>query len=266
MRYFFHLAYKGTNYRGWQRQPQQVNVQEVVENALSQISKTPIFITGCGRTDAGVHASQFFFHLDVTEPWRFDVVSRLNKTLPPDIAVFECLLVEPQQHARHSATQRTYDYFVHTSKNPFLHEVSALYEERNLRLADMQRAVSLLTRYTDFLAFCKTPADYKHTTCRLSSATLFADREGSRLRLQLSADRFLRSMVRVIAGKLIEVGRGKLSVDELEDHLASGKAFRALLPAHPQGLFLSKVSYPFLDLPNHGELFPQNVAVVWAAV
>lgn len=267
MRFFFHLAYKGTNYRGWQRQPRQVNIQEVVENALSQILKTPIFITGCGRTDAGVHASQFFFHLDVEEPWRFDVVSRLNKTLPPDIAVFDCMPVEPDHHARHSATHRTYDYFIHTSKDPFLHEISALYEEKKLRLDDMQRAVLLLTRYSDFLAFCKTPADYKHTVCRVSSAALFADSRGHRLRLQLSADRFLRSMVRVIVGRLLDVGRGKLSIDQLEHHLATGQSFKALLPAHPQGLFLSKVNYPFLDIPNRGELFlQQNAAEVWMAI
>src|SRR6185369_12831579 len=120
-------------------------------------------IMGCGRTDAQVHASQFFFHTDIKDPWDFDLLFRINKNLPSDIAVFEIIPVEENQHARFDAIARTYDYFIHTYKDPFLSGVSSLYLERNLDLEEMRRAVTLLTQYNDYRAFCKSPAGYKHT-------------------------------------------------------------------------------------------------------
>jgi tRNA pseudouridine38-40 synthase len=267
MRYFFHMGYKGTLYRGWQRQPNQPNVQEVVENALTQILKVPAFATGCGRTDAQVHASQFFFHTDIDAPWNFDLPFRLNKTLPPDIAVFDIIPVEENQHARHNAIHRSYDYFIHTYKDPFLSESSSLYLERNLDVAKMKMAASLFTRYNDYKAFCRTPADYKHTLCKVTSATLFSDASGSRLRFKISSNRFLRKMIRTLVGKLLEIGRNELSMEELEHHLITREPFKALEPAHPQGLYLSKVTYRFLDLPPRPEFsLAQNQADQWREV
>jgi tRNA pseudouridine38-40 synthase len=172
----------------------------------------------------------------------------LNKNLPPDIAIFEIIPVEENQHARFDATQRTYDYFIHTYKDPFLHKVSALYLERNLNIEHMKAAVSLLPRYTDFRAFCKSPDEYEHTLCNVRSATLFIEPNGDRLRFQISANRFLGRMIRIIVGKLLEIGSGKLSLAEFEHFLVSRETPKTIEPAYPQGLYLSKVDYPYLDI------------------
>lgn len=239
-----------------------------MEDTLSQILKIPLTITGCGRTDAQVHASQFFFHVDIEHEWDFDMIFRLNKTLPDDIAVFEIIPVQEQSHARFDATQRTYEYFIHTYKDPFLNPVSALYLERNLSLGKMKEAMSLLLKYNDYCSLCKTPADYRTTICNISSATLFADGTGDRLRFQISANRFLGKMVRIIVGKLLDIGRGVLSVEEFEHILSSKETPKTIEPAYPQGLYLSKVNYPFLDIPSRTQFSAilQNKAENWLAV
>ena len=249
LRFFFHIAYYGNHYRGWQRQPGIHNVQQVLETLLAQILKTEVNVIGCGRTDALVHASQYFFHIDVDKEWDFDLLFRLNKNLPSDIAIFEIIPVKDNQHARFDAVQRTYDYFIHTYKDPFLNLISTLYLERNLDLDKMNAAISLLTRYNDYRAFCRTPDDYEHTICNVSSAKLFVDPSGDKLRFQISANRFLGKMIRIIVGKLLEVGKGQLSVDEFESYLITKETPRLIEPAYPQGLFLSKVTYPYLDIP-----------------
>jgi tRNA pseudouridine38-40 synthase len=266
MRYFFHIGYKGTNYRGWQRHPYGVNVQETIEAGLGRILKAPVSIIGCGRTDAGVHASQFFFHLDVAQPWEFDMLYRLNKVLPPDIAVFDIILMEGLPHARFDAGQRSYDYFIHTYKDPFLDEVSALYLARNLNLDAMQAAAALLPRYQDYKFFCITPAEHESTICYVSEARWLADSSGDRLRFQISANRFLGRMIRIIVGKLLQVGTGALSLDEFESYLATAAAPKALTPAYPQGLYLSKVTYPFLDLPARASFSGAVQNVGWLTV
>lgn len=249
MRYFFHIGFNGFLYRGWQRQPDEQNVQQVFETTLSQIFKEPITVMGCGRTDAQVHASQFFFHADISMPWDYDLVFRINKLLPPDIAVFEIIPVEENQHARFDATLRRYDYFIHTYKDPFLSQLSSLYLEKNLNVGKMKQAVTLLTRYDDYRAFCKRPNDYRTTVCKVTAASFVADASGDRFRFQISADRFLGKMIRIIVGKLLVIGQGKLSVDEFESYLITKETPAIFEPAHPQGLYLSKVTYPFLDIP-----------------
>jgi len=205
---------------------------------------------GCGRTDAQVHATQFFFHIDVKNTWDYDLLFRVNKMLPDDIAIFEIIPVNDNQHARFDATQRTYDYFIHTYKDPFLNSTSSWYPEKDLKLDAMKKAVTLLTKYDDYRAFCKSPNVYPHTICKVSSSTLFADSKGDRLRFQISADRFLGRMVRLIVGKLIQIGNGELSADEFESYLITKKTPKILNVAYPQGLFLSKVTYPYLDIPQ----------------
>ncbi len=249
MRYFFHIGFNGFLYRGWQRQPDEQNVQQVFETTLSQIFKEPITVMGCGRTDAQVHASQFFFHADISMPWDYDLVFRINKLLPPDIAVFEIIPVEENQHARFDATLRRYDYFIHTYKDPFLSQLSSLYLEKNLNVDKMKQAVTLLTRYDDYRAFCKRPNDYRTTVCKVTAASFVADASGDRFRFQISADRFLGKMIRIIVGKLLVIGQGKLSVDEFESYLITKETPAIFEPADPQGLYLSKVTYPFLDIP-----------------
>lgn len=248
MRYFVHIGYHGTNYSGWQKHSGQANVQEVLESTLSKLLKTPIAVNGCGRTDAKVHASQYFFHMDVEQEWNFDLFFRLNKNLPPDIAVFDIIPMEGLPHARFDAIQRSYDYFIHTYKDPFMGNYSALYLESGWDLDKMKAAVALLPLYNDYRAYCKTPDRNDHTICNVSSAGLFVGKEGDRLRFQISSNRFLGKMIRIIMGKVIDIGRGKLSVDEFESHLISKRTPLTIIPAHPQGLYLSKITYPYLDL------------------
>lgn len=252
-RYFFHIGYKGTQYHGWQSQKDIVNVQYILEKTLSEILKTPCTVMGCGRTDARVHASQYFFHLDVEKKWDFDLLFRLNKKLPPDIAVFEILPMQQSNHARFDAIQRTYDYFIHTYKDPFLSDVSSLYLSDKLDLHKMKAAVALLPRYNDYRPFCKTPDTYKNTIVNVTSAALFMDERGDRIRFQISANRFLTRMIRIMMSKLLDVGNGIVSVDEFESYLITKQSPKTIEPAYPQGLFLSKVVYPYLDIAPRTE-------------
>jgi tRNA pseudouridine38-40 synthase len=249
LRYFVHIGYNGLHFGGWQKQPGVQNVQGVIENALSQIFKTPVFINGCGRTDAHVHASQFFFHMDIEQEWEFDLLFRMNKLLPSSIAAFDIIPMEGLQHARFDAVKRSYDYFLHTYKNPFLNGLSSYYLLDGLRLDEMKRAVALLPKYKDYRCFCTGPDKYEHTICNVMSADLFSDAKGEKIRFQISSNRFLSKMIRIIMGQLLKIGKGVLSVDGFEHYLIAKETPELITPAHPQGLYLSKVSYPYLNLP-----------------
>jgi tRNA pseudouridine38-40 synthase len=165
LRYFFHIGYNGSGFNGWQKLPQANSVQMVVETVLSQILKKDISVVGCGRTDTHVHAGQFFFHLDLEETWDFDLLFRVNKNLPESIAVFDILKVDDSSHARFDATTRTYDYFVHTYKDPFLSNVSTLWLEPGFDFLRIKDALKLLPQYSDYKAFCRTPAKHRTTIC-----------------------------------------------------------------------------------------------------
>ena len=225
----------------------------MIEGVLKKVLREPVSINGCGRTDAGVHASQYVFHADLAGDYDFDVVQRLNRNLPPDIAIFDLLPVQEQSHARFDATQRSYDYFIHTRKDPFLQGHSALYSDRPLHLERMQAAVALLPQYDDYYAFCKSPASFEHTICRVSAAHLWVDPGGERLRFQITANRFLTGMIRILVGRLLEIGTGRMTLEQFEAHLRDRQTPRVLTPAFPQGLYLSKVVYPYLDLPQRTE-------------
>ena len=254
MRYFFHIAFNGINYRGWQRQKSAISVREVFETNLQRVLKEPVECIGCGRTDAQVHANQFFFHIDVEKEWNFDLLFRLNKMLPRDISVFDIIPVEANQHARYDAVSRTYDYFIHTFKDPFLNERSSLYLERNLDLTKIANAVKLISQYTDFYSFCLSPEKQFGTRCKVSSARFFSDKNGDRFRFQITSNRFLKGMIRIIVGKLLEIGKGELSVEAFESLLIDKKALCDTKPAYPQGLYLSKVTYPYLDISPRTDL------------
>jgi tRNA pseudouridine38-40 synthase len=227
-------------------------VGEVFETNLEKVLKESVECIGCGRTDAQVHASQFFFHVDLKTEWDFDLLFRLNKMLPRDISVFDIIRVDDRNHARYDAISRTYDYFIHTFKDPFLNERSAMYLH-DLDIRRMNSAVKLLTKYTDFYSFCLSPDKHLNTTCRVSSAKLFSDSSASRLRLQITSNRFLRGMIRIIVGKLLEVGTGKLPVEEFENLLMGKIMLCDTKPAYPQGLYLTKVIYPYLNLPPRND-------------
>lgn len=269
MRYFFHIGYHGFHYHGWQRQVGDISVQEIIEDALSAIFQTTITIVGCGRTDAQVSASQYFFHTQFKNELDFDLKFRLNKVLPPDIAIFDIIPVETTQHARFDATKRTYDYFIHTYKNPFLSQTSSLYQLEHLDIEKMKEAASLFAKYTDYKFFCKSPDRHHSTICNITQAQLFINKQGDKIRFQITSNRFLKGMIRVIVGKLLDVGKGECSIEEIEKALKTIEPLKLIKPAHPQGLFLSKVSYPFLDIPprvDFSTILQNNVDVVWAAI
>jgi tRNA pseudouridine38-40 synthase len=254
LRYFFHIGYNGFNYRGWQKLPQANSVQAIIETLLSQVLKTNLTIVGCGRTDAQVHASQFFFHVDTDATWDYDLMFRLNKNLPADIAIFDIIPMEGLPHARLHATSRTYNYFIHTYKDPYLSTISSLYLDKNLRLDEMKRAITLLPKYHDYRAFCKNAAMHRTTISRITSARLYVDDRGDNIRFEISANRFLSGMIRIIVQKLLLIGRGELSVEEFESHLISKEIPKINKGAYPQGLYLSQVKYPFLEIPSRSAL------------
>jgi tRNA pseudouridine38-40 synthase len=207
--------------------------------------------------------------MDVAKQWNFDMIFRLNKMLTEDIAVFEIIPMVGLPNAQKDAIQRTYDYFIHTFKNPFLHGLSALYPLKNPDFIKMKQAVNLLPKYDDYSAFCKSPDKNPSNICDISSAKLFVAKNGDKIRFQITSNRFLKGMVRIIVKKLIDIGEGELTVDEFEGYLAGTTTPREAVPAYPQGLYLSKVTYPYLDLPPRTEfstIFQNNVDDAWKEI
>lgn len=254
MIYFLHIGFDGKRYKGWQFQPNIRTVQGTIETSLQQILKKEIRVEGCGRTDAGVHASQYVFSIHLDDSFDFDLKFRMNKSLPDDIVVYDIIKMQDKKHARYDAISRTYDYFIHLKKNPFLRKYSSLYEYDSLDFETMKKAAKLFMKYEDFRAICKQPDLYDHTRCKVTHAALMVDQKRERLRFTITANRFLRGMIRLCIYFLLEVGRGKMTLDEFEDRLAKQKdGFRK--SAFPNGLFLSKIEYPYLKLENKSELF-----------
>lgn len=245
MRYFIHLAYDGGAYHGWQLQPNAVTVQECLNKGLSTLLKTEVETTGCGRTDTGVHARDFYAHLDSFSPIddtrRF--VHSLNALLPYDISVYEMIPVPETAHARFDAISRTYEYHICDRKEPF-DRAYAFHFSKPLDIDTMNAAASLLLQQVDFACFNKTGGSQNGTHCIVSTAIWV--RNGHQIVFTITANRFLRNMVRAIVGTLLEVGEGKLTVDQFREILASGDRSEAgaSVPAH--GLFLTKVVYPFI--------------------
>lgn len=251
MRYFFHIAYQGTRYRGWQWQKETgKTVQQFVENGLNQVLKTKVKISACGRTDAEVHASQFFFHMDIEDVPADDLIFVLNKIWPHDISLFEIIPVSDKANARFDAIERTYEYYIHRSKNPFINNRSSLYENLDLDRSKIEQALRILPNYSDFRAFCKQPDKHKTTICHIKNALLKADNFEDKFSFQLTANRYLKGMIRILVYRLLKVGTEEMSLDEFENYLVTKKASEAVQSAYPQGLYLTKVNYPYLDLPS----------------
>ena len=252
-RYFIHLAYRGSKYRGWQWQPDVDNtVQGILENVFQKILKRKATIYGCGRTDAEVHASQYFLHIDIEENLGFknfekELKQRLNFMLPFDIAVYDVLKMKDNAHARYDALERTYHYHLHFKKNPFLRFSSSYYPNYDYDLEKMLEVVELYKNQTDFKSMCKKPSQYKTTICRIDSVKLEKE-SNNRLVFKITANRFLQGMIRQLVGRMLDVGRGNLSIADLEYCFKTGEKPKVTTPAYPQGLFLHKVKYPYLDL------------------
>ena len=255
MRYFIHLGYQGTNYSGWQRQINtEHTVQEIIEKRLAKIFKKEVTAYGCGRTDAGVHASQYIMHIDLDEAPDFDLKFRLNKNLPDAIAVYDIVEVSQDQHCRYDATDRTYDYFIHWEKDSELYRSSSFYEGLQFDFEKMQKACKLIAKTRDFRPLCKHPDIYKNTICEVSNCGIFLNKETGRMRFSITANRFLRGMVRYSVNFLLEVGTGNISLIDFEKILSQEIILSEKKPAHPNGLFLSKVKYPYLEFKNKHQL------------
>ena len=252
MRYFIQLSYDGTGYHGWQVQPNGVSVQEVLQKALSTLLRQPTEVTGAGRTDAGVHASMMVAHFDWPaahegegcEEMPLDCTQltyKLNRLLPPDVAVQAVRPVGPEMHARFSATRRTYHYYIHTHKNPFLRGYSWQVNVP-LDFALMNEAAQVLLEYSDFTSFSKTGTDVKTNICQLTEARWEQLKPGE-WRFTVSAIRVLRSIVRAIMGTLVEVGRHRMTISQMRHAIEAKDRQRAgeSVPGH--ALYLTNIEY-----------------------
>lgn len=248
-RYFIYLAYDGARYHGWQIQPNGSSVQETLQDALSVVLRRPIAVTGAGRTDTGVHARVMIAHFDyeyedddrrmIDGDWLTD---KLNRLLPPDISVSRVVPVAQDAHARFDATSRTYHYYVHVGKSPFLRAYSCrLYKA--LDFERMNEAARTLFDYTDFTSFSKVNTDTKTNNCKIMKAE-WMQVEVNEWRFEIRADRFLRNMVRAIVGTLVEVGRGKLTVQGFRDVIEGKNRCGAGESMPGNALFLVDVTYP----------------------
>lgn len=244
-RYFIYLSYDGSRYHGWQVQPNGISVQEVLQQALSTLLRSDVSVVGAGRTDTGVHARLMVAHFDAEDGLdTARLAYRLNRILPQDIAVTKVEQVAPDLHARFSAVARTYHYYIHVGKEPFLRHYS-LETNYSLDFSKMNEAAAQLLQVEDFGAFCKAGTDVKTTLCKVTEAEwrLLSDGPVQRWCFVITANRFLRNMVRAIVGTLFEVGRGRLSLDEFREVVASGSRSNAgmSMPAH--ALFLWDIKY-----------------------
>ncbi|WP_343707190.1 tRNA pseudouridine(38-40) synthase TruA [Flavobacterium sp.] len=244
MRYFIRFAYNGTHYHGWQIQPNASSVQETLNKAFSVLLNETISIMGAGRTDTGVHASEMYGHFDTEKTLDIPVlVYKLNSYLPKDIAIFDILPVHDDAHCRFDATKRTYEYHINTVKNPFLQELS-WYVTQKLDVGLMNDAAQLLLRHTDFQCFSKVNTDVSTFDCTIFEA--FWKQENGKLIFTISANRFLRNMVRSIVGTLINIGLHKITLADFENIIASKNREKAgfSVPAH--GLYLTNIYYDYL--------------------
>lgn len=242
MRYFITFSYDGAAYHGWQIQPHSISVQEELQKALSTLLRQSIEVVGAGRTDTGVHARKMIAHFDFeSEVDCPQLVYKLNKILPKDIAVQKVEQVTDDMHARFSATSRTYHYFVHLAKNPFLRAYSwQVYGEPDFDL--MNEAAKVLMEYRDFTSFSKVNTDTKTNDCTITEAHW--DRVGdSQWRFTITANRFLRNMVRAIVGTLVEVGRGRMTIGQLRQVIEAKDRCRAGDSVPGNALFLVEVEY-----------------------
>ena len=241
MRYFIELSYYGKKYHGWQIQPDAISVQEKLNLSLSTIFRKTIQVVGAGRTDTGVHASQMFAHFDLDDLIKGDIVFRLNSILPNDITVQQVFIVDDEKHARFDAVSRSYEYKIWLGRNPFLLDFSWQIHSQKLNLDLMNEASSLLLEYTDFQTFSKVKTEVYTFNCDVTEA--FWKQNGNELTFYISANRFLRNMVRAIVGTLVDVGLGKISVEGFRKIIESKNRGKAGLSVPAKGLFLTKIKY-----------------------
>lgn len=245
MRYFIKLAYNGSLYHGWQIQPNAASVQETLNKALSVLLHSDISLMGAGRTDTGVHAREMYAHFDFETV--FDIpklIHKLNSYLPKDIVIYTIFPVNEEAHCRFDAIKRTYEYHIHLFKDAFLHEQS-WYVNQSLDIDLMNEAAQLLLNYTDFQCFSKVNTDVNTFDCSIYEA--YWKKEDNKLIFTISANRFLRNMVRAIVGTLVNIGLHKINIADFIRIIESKNREKAgfSVPAH--GLYLTKIVYPYIE-------------------
>jgi tRNA pseudouridine38-40 synthase len=243
-RYFIEITFKGTNYHGWQLQPNATSVQAEIEKALKTLTRTDISATGSGRTDTGVHARFFIAHFETDSHLpenSDDFLYKMNALLPQDIAIQDIYPVKPEAHARYSAISRTYKYTISRVKNPFCSETSWYYSVP-VDIAAMNEAAVKLIAYTDFTSFCKLHSDVKNNNCHIYEALWTIDKD--QLDFVIRGNRFLRNMVRSIVGTMIDIGRGKLDLDDFISIIEGRNRSLAGFSAPAEGLALIHIQYP----------------------
>ncbi|MDZ4715540.1 MAG: tRNA pseudouridine(38-40) synthase TruA [Cytophagales bacterium] len=242
MRYFFEITYHGQRYHGWQSQANAVGIQAVIEKTLGQLLRQKVSVVGSGRTDAGVHCVQQFFHVDITRSVdASNLLQRMNSFLPRDIAIRSIRQVKQDASARYAAVERTYEYRITRVKDPLQAGLS-FYYFKSLDLPTLRKAAALLVGPHDFQCFSKVKTDVDHFRCTVKKAH-WAIRKDT-LVFSITANRFLRGMVRAVVGTLLDAGTGKTSVEEFKAILRSGDRKRAGMNVPPDGLFLMRVKYP----------------------
>lgn len=248
MRYFAALAYNGTHYKGWQRQPNATTVQQVIEEAMTLILRKETKVMGCGRTDTGVHAKYFIIHFDHEGGFPEGFLNRLNKFLPKDIVFYWIKPVAEKAHARFDAYHRSYEYHLDFHKNPFQQDTAFHFPfAGKLDVDQMKAAAKMLLEYKEFAPFCKTKSDAKTMICEMKIAEWEVREAGKKLVFHISANRFLRGMVRLIVGMCLNVGLGRISLDELKTAMESQKPLKRSLSVAAKGLYLTEVRYPFIE-------------------
>ncbi|MBK8670392.1 MAG: tRNA pseudouridine synthase A [Saprospiraceae bacterium] len=248
MRYFLHLSYKGTAYKGWQRQNNATPcVQEVLESTLHKMTNKKMSLMGCGRTDAGVHAMQYFAHFDYEAEWHYDPVERLNRMLPHDISVFELIPVHERAHSRYDAIQRSYEYHLHLEPNAYLSPISLWFDGPKLDFEAINAGLATIHQTRDFGHLCLTPDKFNNTLCNIYSSKLKISEDGKQICFMFSANRFLKSMIRMIVARLMALGEGRINIEEFADSKSNNQMLKFRTMAGPQGLHLSKIVYPYLE-------------------
>ncbi len=249
MRYFFHISYFGRNFNGWQKHPNAYAVQSVIEEKISEIFKEPISIVGCGRTDAQVHALQYYFHCDLPDTWDFDLLFRLNMRLPQSIVVHEIIPVGDKAHARFDAVLRSYDFFIHNQNDAFLNQSSSYHPFKKLNLDAIKQALKLLVQYQDYRNFCVGPDKNEHTRCQIKKAQVFVHKNGTQLRFHIAANRFLTKMIRICMWRILQVGEERMSLETFESYFTNLDKQAPIAFSQPNGLYLSGVFYRTIQRP-----------------
>ncbi|SEN52637.1 tRNA pseudouridine38-40 synthase [Chitinophaga rupis] len=240
-RYFIDVSYKGTQYSGFQVQENALTVQSVLDKALSTLLRAPVVTTGSSRTDAGVHALQNFLHFDTELPLHPQFLYKINAILPPDIVLKAIHEVPPEAHARFDALGRSYEYYLYKEKDPFMRDRGYFFPY-TMDTGLLQEAAAIIKEYSDFTTFSKRNTQVRTFLCKIQES--YWTLHDKQLVYNVSANRFLRGMVRGLVGTMLRVGRGKLTLQEFHDVIASKDCTRADFAVPPQGLFLVKVAYP----------------------